>query len=82
VVVFIDDILKYSKNHEECERHLRIVTNSKRETNVWKMVKVWILVERSLIFRTCDITKWNYSWPLKDSSGITLATTKEYNKNM
>jgi len=35
VVVFIDDILIYSKNQEECETHLRIVLKILRERQLY-----------------------------------------------
>ena len=35
VVVFIDDILMYSKNKEEHEQHLRIVLQTLRENQLY-----------------------------------------------
>ena len=40
VVVFIDDILVYSKDAQEHEQHLRIVLQTLRETIVCKVEKM------------------------------------------
>jgi len=44
-VVFIDDVLIYSKNHEEHERHLKIVLQILRERQLygkWSKCEFWL----------------------------------------
>jgi hypothetical protein len=58
VVVFIDDILMYSKNEEEHAKHLRIVLTRLREHQLYtKFIRV--LAGGNPIFGTCIVCKWN-----------------------
>ena len=53
VVVFIDDILVYSKNEEEHKEHLRLVLEKLRETSViCQIQQMRVLVKGSWIPRT------------------------------
>jgi hypothetical protein len=56
VVVFIDDILIYSKNEEEHAQHLRIVLTRLREHQLYAKD---ILAEGNPISGTCIICKWD-----------------------
>ena len=43
MIIFIDDILVYSKNVKEHAFHLKIFLQTLRETIVYKVLEVWVL---------------------------------------
>jgi hypothetical protein len=56
VIVFIDNILVYSKSMKEHEEHLRIVLTSTRAPVVRQVQQVRVLDQGSTIFGSCDFT--------------------------
>ena len=63
VVVFIDDILIYSKNEEEHAEHLRIVLQRLREHKLYaKFTKCefWLKKVQFLGHGSCQIRRWNF----------------------
>jgi len=63
VVVFIDDILIYSKNEEEQAEHLRIVLQRLREHKLYaKFTKCefWLKKVQFLGHGSCQIRRWNF----------------------
>ena len=60
VLVFIDDILVYSKNEVEHEDHLRKVLQTLKEHQLYaKLVKCDFYKKGSMVFGTCHLRKWN-----------------------
>jgi hypothetical protein len=67
VIVFLDDILIYSKSEEEHEHHLRMVfTSIKGSSVVWKIDKVLILSEENSLFGTYHFKGWDISGSRED----------------
>ena len=67
VIVFIDDILIYSKTKEEHAEHLRIVLEILRKEKLyakWSKCECWL--EASAIFGECDRQRRNNGGPCKD----------------
>jgi len=63
VVVFIDDILIYSKNEEEQAEHLHIVLQRLREHKLYaKFTKCefWLKKVQFLGHGSCQIRRWNF----------------------
>ena len=61
VVIFIDDILIYSKSQEDHKKHLRIVLQTLRDKQLYaKLKKCEFLAGTNFFLRTCDIKGWNF----------------------
>ncbi|WVZ96060.1 hypothetical protein U9M48_041743 [Paspalum notatum var. saurae] len=72
VVVFIDDILIYSKNEKEHEEHLRIVLARLREHKLYaKFSKLCFLAEGSRFLRTCSVERRGLSRTGSDRESVT-----------
>ena len=62
VVVFIDDILVYSKNEEEHEQHLRLVLETLREHQLYaKFSKCEFWLKEVKFSRSCSVDWWSVS---------------------
>ena len=65
VLVFLDDILIYSKNEEEHEEHLRMALQLLREHNLYaKLSKCDFYKDKSIIWVTLSQMK-EYMWTLR-----------------
>ena len=80
VVVFIDDILVYSKNEEEHKEHLRLVLEKLREHQLYakfSKCEFWL----KGISRTCYIQRRNSSRPHQgchcDKLGVTHVSWRD-----
>ena len=69
VVVFIDDIMVYSKNEEEHKEHLRLVLEKLREHQLYAKFSKRILVEGGWISMTCYIRRRYSNGPQQVSVG-------------
>ena len=63
IVVFIDDILVYSKTREEHDQHLRIILQILREHQLFvkfSKCKFWL---KKVAFRPYNFKRWTYCRP-------------------
>ena len=76
VVVFIDDILVYSKIEEEHDEHLQIVLQTLRKHKIYrKFRQMWLLSKRNKIFRACHFLGRYFRRPRKHKIHYGMAST-------
>jgi hypothetical protein len=78
VVVFIDDILIYSKSREDHEHHLRIVLRRLRAHQLYAKLskfEIWLLVREDSLPRAYLNCRRNRSGPIQSRSSIQMETT-------
>ena len=66
VVVFINDILVYSKSYEEHEQHLRQTLQTLRNRHLYaKLDKCDFWLKKSYLFRACSVFRKHFCGPSK-----------------
>ena len=65
VIVFIDDILVYSRNKEEHEQHLRIILQTLRKKQLYAKLSKWEFQIDEFVFLGHVISGWGVEVDLK-----------------